>query len=171
MKIRQEQEKDYKEVYELIQKAFAEAEHSDGQEQDLVEALRKGEHFIPTLSLVAEEDGKMLGHILFTKINIGDEKELALAPLAVLPEYQKRGIGSALIEEGHRIAKSLGYHYSVVLGSENYYPKMGYIPAVKYGIVAPFDVPTENFMACKLCEEEVNICGVVQYAPEFGIAE
>ena len=56
------------------------------------------------------------------------------APLAVLPEYQKQGVGSKLIEEGHKIAKKLGYHFSIVLGSEKYYPRFGYVPAIQYGI-------------------------------------
>ena len=74
-----------------------------------------------------------------------------------------------LIEQGHKIAKQLGYHYSIVLGSENYYPKFGYIPAIQYGIQAPFDVANENFMAVKLNDADTGIQGVVQYAKEFGI--
>ena len=103
------------------------------------------------------------------KINIGEYKELALAPLAVLPEYQKQGIGKKLIEEGHKIAKKLGYHFSVVLGSENYYPKMGYVPAIQFEIKSPFDVPNENFMAIKLNDFDKEIIGTVEYAKEFGI--
>src|SRR5699024_1253512 len=103
------------------------------------------------------------------KLEIGEYEELALAPLAVLPEYQRQGIGKKLIEEGHKIAKSLGYHYSVVLGSEKYYPKFGYVPAIQYGIKPPFDVPNENFMAIKLNDTELEIQGVVKYADEFGI--
>lgn len=72
-------------------------------------------------------------------------------------------------KEGHKIAKSLGYHYSVVLGSEKYYPKSGYIPAINYGIKAPFDVANENFMAIKLNETNEKIEGIVRYAKEFGI--
>lgn len=170
MWIREEQERDYEEVHTLIKEAFAEAEHRDGKEQDLVEALRKGVDFIPELSLVAEVEGRIVGFILFTKVRIGEAIELALAPLAVLPEFQKKGIGSALIQEGHKIARRMGYHYSVVLGSWNYYSKMGYVVASKYQITAPFDVPEENFMTYKLCEEEIGIHGVVRYAPEFGIA-
>ena len=136
--IRQENKNDYEEVYNVIKTAFGTAEHSDGNEQDLVVALRKSDNFIPELSLVAVMDNKIVGYILFTKIKIGKQEELALAPLGVLPEYQKQGIGSVLIQEGHKKAKELGYHYSVVLGSEKYYPKFGYIPAKEYGIVAPF---------------------------------
>lgn len=169
MIIRTEQPKDYEEVYSVVKNAFESAEHSDGNEQDLVTALHKDAVFITDLSLVAVNDGKIVGHIMFTKIQIGESTELALAPLSVLPEYQKQGIGKALIAEGHRVAKKLGYNYSVVLGSEKYYPKAGYVPAETFGIKSPFEVPTENFMAFKLRENAPNVCGVVQYAKEFGI--
>ena len=169
LEIRQENIKDYEEVYHVIKTAFETAEHSDGNEHDLVVALRKSNNFIPKLSLVAIEDNKIVGYILFTKIKIGQFEELALAPLGVLPEYKHQGVGSKLIEEGHKIAKNLGYHYSVVLGSEKYYPKFGYIPAIQYGIKAPFDVPSENFMAIKLNEANTEIKGIAQYAKEFGI--
>ena len=169
VEIRQESQKDYEEVYMVVKTAFEMAEHSDGNEQDLVVALRNSDSFIPKLSLVAVKDDKIVGYILFTKIKIENHEEIALAPLAVLPEYQKQGISSMLIEQGHKIAKKLGYHYSIVLGSENYYPKFGYIPATQYGIQAPFDVSNENFMAVKLNDTDIEIKGIVQYAKEFGI--
>ena len=167
--IRQENKNDYEEVYNVIKTAFETAEHSDGNEQDLVVALRKSDNFIPELSLVAVMDNKIVGYILFTKIKIGKQEELALAPIGVLPEYQKQGIGRTLIQEGNKKAKELGYHYSVVLGSDKYYPKFGYVSAKEYGIVAPFDVPDENFMAIKLNDTDIEIKGIVQYAKEFGI--
>lgn len=167
MLIRREREEDHAAVYSLVKDAFAGAEHRDGTEQDLVEALRKGAAFIPPLSLVAEEDGVPVGHILFTKVQLGSNEELALAPLSVLPAYQRKGIGRALIEEGHRIGTRLGYHYSIVLGSEGYYPRMGYVPASRYGIISPFDVPDKNFMAFRLAPGGGQ--GLVKYAPEFGV--
>ena len=167
--IRQENKNDYEEVYNVIKTAFETAEHSDGNEQDLVVALRNSDNFIPELSLVVVMDNKIVGYILYTKIKIGKQEELALAPLGVLPEYQKQGIGSVLIQEGHKKAKELGYHYSIVLGSDKYYTKFGYIPAKEYGIVAPFDVQDENFMAIKLNDTDIEIKGMVQYAKEFGI--
>ncbi len=169
MKIRQENRKDYGEVYNVIKQAFLSAEHSDGTEQDLVVALRKGVSFIPDLSLVSVENNKIIGHILFTKITIGSNVELALAPLSVLPDYQKRGIGSALITEGHRIAKTLGYDYSVVLGNPRVYGKAGYVPASTYGIKPPFAVRDENFMAIKLNRDAKTLEGVVKYDNAFGI--
>ena len=71
MTIRQEEQRDYEEVYQLVKKPFETAEESDGTEQDLVTALRNSESFVPELSLVAVEDGKIIGHILFSKIMIG----------------------------------------------------------------------------------------------------
>ena len=169
LNIRQEKPKDYEEVYNVVKTAFTSAEHSDGNEQDLVANLRKSNNFVQELSLVAIQDNKIVGYIMFTKIKIGKYEELALAPLGILPEYQKQGIGKKLIEKGHRIAKELGYHYSIVLGSEKYYPKLGYVPASQYGIKAPFEVPNENFMAIKLNDTSLKITGIVEYAKEFGI--
>lgn len=169
MNIRTETPADYDSVYAVVKAAFGSAEHADGNEQDLVVALRKSESYIPELSLVAEDNGKIVGHILFTKAKVGQATVLALAPLSVLPEYQRKGIGTALIKEGHRIAKDLGYGYSVVLGSENYYPRAGYVPADTFGIAAPFEVPRENFMAYKLSENAPEIYGTMTYAKEFGI--
>ena len=169
VEIRQESQKDYEEVYRVVKTAFEMVEHSDGNEQDLVVDLRNSDSFIPELSLVAVKEDKIVGYILFTKIKIENHEEIALAPLAVLPEYQKQGIGSMLIEQGHKIAKQLGYHYSIVLGSENYYPKFGYIPAKVYGIKAPFEVDDKNFMAVKLNDNADKIDGTVIYSKEFGI--
>lgn len=161
--------KDYEIIYSLVKDAFDSAEHSDGNEQDLVNALRKGDAFIPELSLVAETDGKIVGHIMFTKAKVAGNTVLVLAPLSVLPEYQRKGIGTALIKEGHKIANELGYEYSVVLGSEKYYPRAGYLPADNFGIKPSFDVPNENFMACKIKEGASEIHGIIKYAEEFGI--
>ncbi len=169
IEIRQENKKDYEEVYNVVKMAFESAKHSDGNEQDLVVALRKSKNFIPELSLVAVNDDKIVGYVMFSKIKIGEYEELALAPLAVLPKYQKQGIGKKLIEKGHKIAKGLGFHYSVVLGSEKYYPKLGYVPASQYGIKAPFEVLDENFMVMKLNDFDKEIVGTVEYAKEFNI--
>ena len=170
MLIRQERKEDYKEVYELIREAFASAEHADGNEQDLTEALRKGNAFIPELSLVAEIDGKLAGHILFTKANIGEKEVLVLAPLSVRPQYQRQGVGTALMEKGHKIAKDLGYGYVLVLGSEKYYPRAGYVPAEVFGISVPEGIPSANFMALKLREDAGPVKGSVIYPKEFGMS-
>lgn len=169
MNIRTEQPADQQAVYDVVKRAFETAAHRDGNEQDLVNALRDSDAFIPELSLVAEQGGKIVGHILFTKVQIGTQQALALAPLSVLPEYQRQGIGSALISKGHKRAALLGYSYSVVLGSETYYPRMGYVTARTWGILPPFDVPDENFMAYRLREDAPEVSGIVRYAAAFGI--
>ncbi len=91
MLIRPEGPADLTAIHDLVQAAFASAEHSDGTEQDLVDALRRGPAFIPKLSLVAEEDGTLLGHILFTKMKVGDREALALAPWPCGPATSGRG--------------------------------------------------------------------------------
>lgn len=169
MLIRKEEPGDREAVYAVVKAAFDSAEQADGKEQDLVNALRKGEAFLPPLSLVAEMDGRIVGHIMFTRAQVGGTPVLALAPLSVLPGYQRTGIGSALIREGHKTAAELGYGYSIVLGSQQYYPKAGYVPADGFGITPSFAVPRENFMACKIRADAPAIHGVMQYAKEFGI--
>ena len=169
LKIKEAKIEDYEDVYNVIKTAFKTAQHSDGNEHELVKSLRTSDSFIPKLSLVAIKDNKIVGYILFTKVTIGFNEEIALAPLAVLPDYQKQGIGSKLIKKAHKMAKHLGYHYSIVLGSEKYYKKFGYMPAIKYGIKPPFDVKSENFMAIKLKDTNIKIQGVVKYSKEFGL--
>lgn len=169
MIIRKETSTDYDTVYSLIKEAFETAEHSDGSEPDLVAALRKSQAFVPGLSLVAEEDEMIVGHILFTEGKVGGDTVLVLAPLSVLPEFQKQGVGSTLIKEGHKVAERLGYAYSLVLGSETYYPRLGYLPAERFGIEVPDAIPPANFMAIKLQDDAKPIGGSVIYAKEFGI--
>lgn len=170
MKIRQEQPSDYEIVYQVVKEAFADADYSDGNEQNLVVALRKSGSFIPELSLVAVCGDKIVGHILFTKAFVGGDEVLALAPLSVLPEYRNRGIGLSLIGQGHRVAAGLGYRYSVVLGHSGYYPKAGYVPASRYGIRTPFEVENENFMVACLGDGVVgNLDGMMEYDKAFGI--
>lgn len=169
LNIRQEKPADYNAVYHVIKEAFANAEHADGNEQNLVVELRKGKSFVPELSLVAVEDEKIVGHILFTKAYVNGVEVLALAPLSVLPAYQNRGIGLSLIKQGHIIAHKLGYKYSVVLGHSKYYPKAGYVPASQYGIKAPFNVEDENFMAICLGGNKYKLNGIMEYDETFGI--
>ena len=169
LEIRQETAPDHAAVYQLVKDAFASAEHCDGNEQELVSALRASSAFIPELSLVAVADGNIIGHILFTKVSVGEHTALALAPLSVHPAYQRQGVGLALMKTGHGIAQKLGYDYSIVLGSSSYYPKIGYVPASTYGILSPFDVPDENFMALKLTAGAKALNGTVKHDKAFGI--
>lgn len=169
MLIRQETSEDFIEIYKLIAEAFETAEHAEGNEADLVIALRKGRGFIPELSLVAEINQELVGHILFTKAKVANDEVIVLAPLSVKPKYQRQGVGMALINHGHRIATELGYQYSIVLGSELYYPKAGYVLAEQLGIEIPPGIPSANFMAIKLQENAKPIHGAVTYPQEFGM--
>ncbi|WP_232036634.1 GNAT family N-acetyltransferase [Streptococcus pseudoporcinus] len=168
MIIRQEEKEDFRAIHQLVTEAFAWAEHSDGTEQDLVEALREGDSYIAELSLVLEVDKQLRGHIMFTKAKVGQQEALVLAPLSIAPCYQKQGYGRALIDRGHQVAKKLGYDLILVLGSKGYYSQFGYQPAELFGISLPQGFPSENFMALSLCGNG-HYLGQVSFAKEFGI--
>lgn len=172
MKIRQENSKDYEQIFELIKNAFENEIQSDHQEQFLVERLRKSENFIPELSIVAEIDQRIVGYILLTKLKIKNSENefesLALAPVAVLQKHQNTGIGASLISYAHDKAKALNFKSIILLGHENYYPRFGYKLAKSFNIKLPFDVPDENCMAIELEENALkNITGMVEYPKEF----
>lgn len=177
--IRTETSADHSVVFDLIEKAFSVEEMSDHKEQFLVERLRASSAFVPELSLVAErekdeqsEQSCVVGHILLTKIHIINDQEciesLALAPVSVLPDYQREGIGGLLIESAHQLAAGLGFQSVVLLGHAAYYPRFGYRPTADFGIQLPFDVPAENCMVLELVENALEgVTGVVEYPPEF----
>lgn len=165
--IRSEKPQDYEQVFELTRLAFEKAEHTDGDEHYLLGRLRKCEAFIPELSLVAEKDGVIVGHIMFTKLKAGSKTLLTLAPVSVLPNCQGEGIGAMLIKEGHKIAQALGYEYSVLIGHPTYYPRFGYENAANFGIKAPFELPEGVFMAFNLQGKNTMINATIEYPKEF----
>lgn len=165
--IRTEQLYDFDEIRTVVKTAFAGAEHTDGDEHNLVERLRSTKEYIPELSFVAEIKGKIVGYAMFSQINIGMSKAIALAPLAVLPDFQNHGIGRALIDAGHRKAKEGDYYCSVVLGFPEYYSRSGYLPALPFGIEAPFEVPTQFYMVFPFKPHLPH--GTVKYSEAFGI--
>lgn len=172
MIIRQEKARDYAAVHQVVEAAFRNVSESDGSEPALVDSLRQCDAFVPELSLVAEADDVIVGHILLTEIIIADGNEthtsLAMAPLSVLPEYQKRGIGSLLIKEAHKRAAGLGYDSVAVLGHSGYYPKFGYLPASRYGIRFPFDAPDECCMILELRKGALDgVPGMIIYPAPF----
>lgn len=130
VEIRKEETRDHQYVFELIEKAFENELYSDHREQFLVEKLRKASTFIPELSLVALYNGLLAGYILLTPIQIVNQQQsfssLALAPVAVWPSYQNKGIGQMLILNAHQNAIAAGFQSVVLLGHANYYPKFGY---------------------------------------------
>ena len=172
IKIRKETPEDYEQVFLLVEQAFREMEFSNLDEQFQVERLRKSEAFIPELSLVAETEGKIVGHILLTRMAINNGSErfpvLGLAPVSVLPAFQRLGVGGSLIEEAHRVALNLGYTSVVLVGHPGYYPRFGYKRAGGFGLRFPFEAPDECCMAVELAEGALDgVWGMVEHPKEF----
>jgi predicted N-acetyltransferase YhbS len=172
--IRKETPDDYDDVIELTAKAFETMPFSEGDEDKLVARLRKASGFIPELSLVAELDGQLVGHILFTPLLIKNEQDsftsLVLGPVSVLPEFQKQGIGGQLIRAGHQRAVELGFQSVILIGHPEYYPRFGYKPASGWGIKTQIPLPSDDvFMAIELTEGALSkVSGTVIFPPEFG---
>lgn len=141
-----------------------------GQEDEarLVDALRDGGH--ARVSLVAEADGQVVGHILFSALPIvtpeGEVESLALAPIAVLPSHQRRGVGSLLVEEGLRACRDAGHRAVVVLGHPEFYPRFGFSAALAERLKSPYSGPA--FMAVELAPGALEgVVGEVRYPPPF----
>ena len=155
--IKQEENTELPVICNLIEAAFANMQESDHQEHHLVDRLHKSDTYIPELSLVAKTDSESEVHT-----------SLAVAPLAVLPEYQNRGIGGMLLKEAHKRAAALGYGTAVLLGHKDYYPRFGYRKAADYGITFPFDVPSEYCQVIELIPDALkSIKGIVRYPAVF----
>ncbi|TDL80515.1 GNAT family N-acetyltransferase [Peribacillus frigoritolerans] len=167
IKIRQEAPSDISAIKKVNDAAFGQE-----NEANLIHTIRKSPSFVPELSLVAENE-EIVGHILFTKITIETENgsevpSLALAPMAVKPEFQKEGIGSQLVREGLKRCREHGYDSVIVLGHPEFYPKFGFVPASTKGIKPPFTVPDEVFMLIELKSGALDeAAGVVKYPPAF----
>lgn len=164
--IRTETREDYEGIDEVNRQAFE--QEFEGQ---LVRKIRDGQNFIEELSLVALDDTNIVGHILFSKIKIQGESEhetLALAPMAVKPAYQQKGIGKKLVRAGLKKAKDLGFGSVIVLGHSDYYPQFGFQQASQWNIKCSFDVPDEAFMAIQLIPGYLeDKSGTVIYPEEF----
>ncbi len=165
--IRPETPADVPAIFDVNLRAFGQP-----AEAQLVDALRREGDFVPELSLVALYGGTIAGHILFPPIFIispvGSIPALALAPMAVLPEFQHRGIGSQLIRHGLAACRHLGHRIVIVVGHPEYYPRFGFTPARAHGIKAPFPVPDEAFLALELVNGAFDgIHGTVRYPPSF----
>ena len=165
MNIRFENLSDYQAIAEVNIQAFEQE-----NESRLVEAIRNSDRYIPDLSLVAELDKVVVGHVLFSYIDlVGEEtfQVLGLAPLAVLPQMQRQGIGSALVRAGLARAEAMGFAIAIVLGHPQFYSRFGFLPSVGYGIESSFPVPEDVFMVKPLQHYQDKYRGKVVYPPAF----
>lgn len=171
--IREERQKDFEKINQVVKAAFKNVEQSDHTEHLLVEKLRKSQAYIPALSLVAQTpQGEIVGHLLLSKAHIINGSQsfevLALAPLSVAPAFQRNSIGSKLIEAAHQRAKKLGYAAIVLLGHKDYYPRFGYKKASLFGVSFPFNAPDDCCMVAELRKNALRgISGVVCYSQAF----
>jgi putative acetyltransferase len=161
--VREETSEDLEAIHEVNRQAFGRDD-----EARLVDALRNSGY--ARLSLVAEESGCVVGHILFSDLPIdtqaGTLQALALAPLAVLPAHQRQGIGSRLVREGLRLSAEAGHRIVVVLGHSEYYPRFGFSAQRAERLKAPFSGP--SFMALELVAGALaDVTGEVRYPASF----
>ena len=163
--IRQECPNDYPKIRQCNSEAFG-----TEAEANLIDRLRNSG--IPLISLVAEINDNVVGHILFSPVVLeNDNSKVSIAglgPMAVLPEYQRKGIGAMLIEKGFEHCKKIGYDAVVVLGHPDYYPRFRFTPSMRYGIKSDYDVPEEVFMIKELREGAlINCHGTIKYHELF----
>ncbi|HST20226.1 MAG TPA: N-acetyltransferase [Blastocatellia bacterium] len=163
--VRNEKPEDIAAIHKVNEKAFGQP-----AEANLVDALRANGKV--TLSLVAVQDDRVVGHILFSPVTIESDKEslaaVGLAPMSVLPEFQNQGIGSRLVRAGLDECRKALHDSVVVLGHPEFYPRFGFTPASRYGIKSEYDVRDEVFMIMELRKGAlVGRSGTVKYQPEF----
>ena len=167
IEIREEQRGEYQEIRQVIVAAFG----GDPEEPvaNVVELLRDRNK--APVALVAVSDDKIVGHIMFSPVTITPApkvfRAVGLAPLSVLPEFQRQGIGSMLAHEGLKKCVAAGFEMVVVLGSPYYYPRFGFSRASLYGLDNEYEA-AEHFMALELKNSVLDkVSGTVQYSPEF----
>ncbi|MFC1983603.1 GNAT family N-acetyltransferase [Chloroflexota bacterium] len=163
--IRRETPEDIDSIRYVNEQAFGEKE-----EAELIDKLRN--RGAVTLSLVAVQEAQIVGHILFSPVTIESEyssfKAIALAPMAVLPAYQRKGIGSQLVRFGLEECRCLGHEIVVVLGHPDYYPRFGFVPAKPKGINCEFEAPDEAWMVLEFRKGAIaGRSGMVKFQPEF----
>jgi len=163
--IRHEKAEDRKQVNSVIEYAF-----KRDAEANLADRLRQ--NCISFLSMVADDNGTIVGHIMFTPVLIKNGQEaqgMGLAPMAVIPARQRQGIGTLLVESGLQILKEKGCPFVIVLGHPGYYPRFGFQPASGFNIRSQWeDVPDEAFMILVLDSSPMrNVSGFATFREEF----
>jgi len=166
MTIRPETAADYAAIHEVNRLAFGQ-----DAEANLVDVLRDGGFL--RLALVAEVGGQIVGHILFSRLPIitetGVVEALALAPMAVLPTHQRRGIGTLLVNEGLRACREAGHKIVVVLGHPGFYPRFGFSAKLAERLTSPFG-GGDAWMAVELVPGALTgVVGRVEYPPPFAV--
>ena len=165
MQVREENSADIDEIRRIHRAAFPTPE-----EAELVDRLRDNGNAV--VSLVAEEQGALVGHVLLSPVqveNAPQAKGLGLAPVAVVPEYQGFAVGTRLIERAIEQARALGFDFIVVLGDPGYYGRFGFEAASRFGLGNEYQV-NEPFRVLALQPAGVPINGgLVRYGPEFGL--
>ena len=162
VKIRDERPGDHASVRRVNETAFGQCD-----EADIVDRLREAAR--PLVSRVATRRDQIVGHILFSPVRLENHPDvlvMGLAPMAVAPEQQNRGIGSALVDDGLAKCREIGAAAVVVLGHAGYYPRFGFVPASRFGITCQWDVPDEAFMAVALRDQALDgLGGIARYHP------
>lgn len=121
----------------------------------------------PTIELVWDEDGRVVGHVLLSRMRMGEHRPLQLSPLSVAPERQGQGIGGALTREALARANALGEPFVLLLGHPTYYPRFGFEPAAPLGILGPRDFG-DAWMLARLSGWDPSVRGTVEFPPAFG---
>ena len=168
MTIRAETPSDHPSVAEVTAQAFGKE-----QEARMVERIRDSDGYVSELSLVAEIDGRIIGHAMLSYVGLAgdDRRVLELGPISVAPEHQRRGIGSALVREALRRADERGEPLVLVLGHADYYPRFGFRPARELGISPPDPkIRDEVFLAIPLGEHDPTLRGRIVFPPAFADA-
>jgi putative acetyltransferase len=142
-------------------------------EADLVDALRGSEAWLSEFSIVAEDDSGIVGHALFSLVELdGGVELLSLGPMAVVLDRRRSGVGTALVRDGLERARQTSYPLVVVVGHPDYYSRFGFEPARRFGVDTPYDVPDEAWMALRLpAYGEQKACGTVRYPPAWAVCD
>jgi len=163
MQIRRERASDIAAIRRVIQEAFG-----TPAEASIVDRVRGQAQ--PIVSLVAADGDDVVGHILFSPVTLDLRTGIlvmGLAPMAVIPDRQRRGIGSVLVNAGLEECRLLGAVGVVVIGHPAFYPRFGFVSASRFALACAFDVPDEVFMAVELVEHALHGGGMIRYDPAF----